>query len=101
MAFKNFPLTLFVLVFYFKAATNTTALSSREWDRQDAERFVGIFCNKHMAENNMVLPRVSWWITMTLLVAFLPVLAFNYELPSCDKSFEFQIDRQQHPGLHR
>lgn len=49
----------------------------------------------------MVLPRVSWWITMTLLVAFLPVLAFNYELPSCDKSFEFQIDRQQHPGLHR
>lgn len=49
----------------------------------------------------MVLPRVSWWITMTLLVAFVPVLAFNYELPSCDKSFEFQVDRQQHPGLHR
>ncbi len=34
MAFKNFPLALFVLVFYFKAATNTTALSSREYLRQ-------------------------------------------------------------------
>ena len=123
MASKTFLSTLFLLIFYFTTATITSGLFSREYlgppvlpncingnswgvDRQEAERFAEIFCNKHMAENNTKLPRVSWTpgnsrLPLSLVDYYDTVggirvyFGMYYALRSCDKTFELIANSTQ------
>lgn len=105
-------------------ATTTTALTSREYigppvppncingnsplgvDRQDAENFAAIFCNKHMAENNIILPRVSWTpgnerLPLSLVDYYdtsggvRVYFGMYYALQSCEQTFELFANNTQ------
>lgn len=123
MASKTSLSTLFVVVFYFTAVTVTSALFSREYlgppvlpncingnllgvNRQEAERFAEIFCNKHMAENSIILPRVSWTpgnsrLPLSLVDYYDTVdgicvyFGMYYALRSFDKTFELIANSTQ------
>lgn len=75
-------------------------------DRQKAERFSEIFCHKHMAENNTILPRVfsthgNSRLPLSLVDYYdtddgiCVYFGMYYLLRSCDKTFELIANSNQ------